>query len=158
MCMTSHTHMGLMDLFLLLLFSLGAGPHRIHLHRDHHVVFSLWRSVLLWVCQLQCCRGDRSPPPDLQPQPAHQGAPHQLEPHGRYRRTRDRYILLTFGQNLPDKGFDKIPRRTGHGSATGVCHAEEEVPPPGCIVPNDDRSKFLWYSFAQPYGKPHDDW
>ena len=60
----------------------GPIPHWIHLHRDHHDVFSLWRRLLLWVCQLQCPRGDRSSPPDLQSQPPHQGSPNQLEPHG----------------------------------------------------------------------------
>lgn len=65
---------------------LPSGPitHWIHLHRDYHDVFSLWRGLLLWVCQLQCLRGDGSPPPDLQSQPAHQGAARQLEPHGTY--------------------------------------------------------------------------
>lgn len=62
----------------------GAVPHWIHLHRDRHDVLAMRRGLLLWVCQLQRLRGDGGSPPYLLPQPAHQGATHQLEPNGEY--------------------------------------------------------------------------
>lgn len=85
----------------------GLSTDRVHLHRDHHDVRTLRRRLLFRVCQLQCLRRDGSPPAHLLPQPAHQGAPHQLEPNGRYRETQRSMRVVTRGQRLEDVSAEK---------------------------------------------------
>lgn len=85
----------------------GLSTYRIHLHRDYHDVFTLRRRLLFRVCQLQCLRRDGSPPLNLLPQPAHQGAPHQLEPNGRYRELKPFYPCF----KLRDRGWYNLKVR-----------------------------------------------